>query len=185
MHSSAIINIGRDNMNNVYDIFKQFMDTYDLYPHEVPDHPGYTCDRLGSVYKPDGSKIKPFESLGYDQVYMKNKDGKRSIKGVHQVVSMTFDPDYYPGCVVHHKDENKKHNWDDNLKVESRSDHSRHHANPQAILEWIKKNDGPVNKGKKMSPEFCEKCRQSALNRKDSRTFHGNQYVNQDGSEKK
>lgn len=172
-------------MNNVYDIFKQFMDTYDLYPHEVPNHPGYTCNRLGSVYKPDGSKMKPFESSGYDQVYMKNEAGKRSIKGVHQVVSMTFDPDYYPGCVVHHKDENKKHNWDENLKVESRGDHSRHHANPQAMLEWQKKNGGPVNKGQKMSDEFREKCRQSALNRNNTNTFHGNQYVNRDGSKKK
>lgn len=82
-------------------------------------------------------------------------------------------------------DENKKHNWDGNLEVESRSNHSRHHANPQAILEWQKKNGGPVNKGQKMSDEFREKCRQSALNRKDSRTFHGNQYVNRDGSKKK
>ena len=78
---------------------------------------------------------------------------------------MTFKPEYYPGCVVHHKDENKGHNYAENLEVESRNDHSRHHANPDAMLEWQKKNGGPVNKGQKMSAEFCEKCRQSALNR--------------------
>lgn len=148
----------------IFEIFDTFMKTYDLYPHPVPNHPGYTCDRLGSVYRPDGSKIKPFESSGYDQVYMKNEDGDRSIKGVHQVVSMTFDPDYYPGCIVHHKDENKKHNYADNLKVESNSDHARHHADPQKLIDYMKKH-GPINKGKKMSPEFCEKCRQSALKR--------------------
>lgn len=151
--------------NKIFNIFDTYLNLYDLYPKEVPGHPGYTCSRIGNIYKPDGSRAIPFKSSGYDQVYMKNEKGDRSIKGVHQVVSMTFDPKYYPGCVVHHKDENKKHNWDDNLKVESRVEHSRHHANPLQLINWMQANGGPINKGKKMSPEFCEKCRKSALKR--------------------
>lgn len=160
---------------NIFGIFDEFMTTYDMYPHPVPNHPGYMCDRLGNVYRPNGTRIDPFESSGYDQVYMKNEEGKRSIKGVHQVVSMTFNPEYYQGCVVHHEDENKKHNTWDNLKVESVSEHSRHHANPKNIIAYINEH-GPYNKGMKMSPEFCEKCRQSALKRTD-RKFYGNQYT--------
>lgn len=172
-------------MNSYYDMLDLIMSYFDLYPHDVPNYPGYTCDTSGNVYRPDGSRIKPFNSSGYKQVYMKDEDGKRAIKGVHQVVAMTFKPEYYPGCVVHHKDENKGHNYAENLEVESRNDHSRHHANPDAMLEWQKKNGGPVNKGQKMSDEFREKCRQSALNRKDPRVFYGNQYMNRDGSKKK
>ena len=151
---------------SLFDVFNTFMNTYDFYPHPVPNHPGYMCDRLGNVYKPNGQRITPFESSGYDQVYMRNDDDKRSIKGVHQVVMMTFgDDEYYPGCVVHHKDENKKHNTWDNLEVESRSDHSRHHADPQRLRDYIAKN-GPANKGKTMDQAFRDKCRISALNRK-------------------
>ena len=144
--------------------FDEFMTMYD-FPREVPDHPGYFCDRKGVIYKENGVRIKPFESSGYDQVYMRDKNNKRSIKGVHQVVSMTFDPEFYKGCVVHHKDENKKHNVDTNLKVESCSEHARHHADPQHLIKWQKEHGGPTNKGKKMSPEFCEKCRKSAIKR--------------------
>lgn len=171
---------------NIFETFDTFMKVYDLYPHPVPNHPGYTCDRLGSVYRPDGSKINPFKSLGYDQVYMKDDNGKRSIKGVHQVVSMTFDQAYYPGCVVHHEDENKEHNWFENLTVESREDHSRHHASPDALIRYNKEN-GPANKGKKMSKDFCDKCRISALKRHQNEPnngFTGNQFVNTDRSPK-
>lgn len=164
------------------DDFDKFITAYD-FPREVPDHPGYFCDRQGTIYRKNGVRIKPFKSSGYDQVYMRDKDNKRSIKGVHQVVSMTFDPSYYPGCVVHHIDENKKNNTDTNLRVESPSEHARHHASPDSLIKYTKEH-GPHNKGKKMSPEFCEKCRQSALNRKDRRGFSGNQYVNKDGTRK-
>ena len=170
-------------MEDLYDLFRQFMDTYDLNPHYIPGFPGYQCDRTGNIYRPDGTPIKPFNSSGYKQVYLKNENGERDIKGVHQIVAMTFDEKFYPGCVVHHKDEDKHHNWDENLEVESRNEHSHHHADPDRLRKYISDN-GPVNKGKKMSPEFCEKCRQSALNRKDNQKFHGNQFVNSDGSKK-
>ena len=59
-----------------------------------------------------------------------------------------------------------------NLEIKSRSEHSRYHADATALIEYSKKN-GPHNKGKKMSAEFCQKCRQSAL----KRGFNGNQYT--------
>ena len=168
-------------MENIYNIFNEFMNTFDLYPHEVPGYPGYTCDRMGNVYRPDGTKIRPFKSSGYEQVYMKDEHNNRSVKGVHQVVSMTFDPEYYPGCVVHHIDENKKHNEAYNLKVESNSDHARHHANPENLIKHIREH-GPHNKGKKMTQEFCEHCREAALKRKNK--FRGNQFVDALGNPK-
>lgn len=172
-------------MENVYNLFKQFMDQYDLNPHDIPNYPGYQCDRTGNVYRPNGSRVTPFNSSGYKQAYLKDEEGNRSVKGIHQLIAMTFDEEYYDGCVVHHKDENKCHNWDENLEVESREEHSRHHADPSRLANYINEY-GPANKGKKMSPEFCEKCRQSALNRKDNqnRKFQGNQFVNADGSKK-
>ena len=109
-------------MDNIYNTFNEFMNIFDLYPHEVPGYPGYTCDRMGNIYKPNGSKIKPFRSKGYVQVCMKDEHNTTVVKGVHQVVAMTFDPGYYAGCVVHHIDEDKIHNEACNLKIESRSE---------------------------------------------------------------
>jgi len=144
-------------------IWKQLYE-YDFELKQIPGYPGYKCNRSGDVFRPDGSKIKPFQSNGYLQVYLINDKGKRSIKGVHQVVSMTFDSRYYPGCIVHHKDEDKKHNHLANLKPESISEHTRHHADPSRLTKWIAKN-GPINKGKRMSESFKNKCRESALKR--------------------
>lgn len=166
-------------MDNVYDVFNQFMTQYDLYPHDIPGFPGYQCDRMGTIYNPDGSVKDPYNSGGYNNVYIPDVNGKKTVKGVHQLVAMTFKEEYYPGCVVHHKDENKRHNWDENLQIESKEEHSRHHANPQAMFDWQKEHGGPANKGKAMSEESREKCRQSALNRTDGKNheFYGNQYT--------
>ena len=62
------------------------------------------------------------------------------------------------------KDEDTTNNNVENLEIQSRSEHGKHHANADPIIKYIKKN-GPANKGKKMSPEFCEHCRQAALKR--------------------
>lgn len=172
---------------NLYDVFSRFMSNYDLYPKPVPGHPGYSVDPFGNVFKPDNTITKQFNSCGYKQVRMINADGDRSIKGVHQVVAMTFDENYYDGCVVHHIDENKHNNYIENLESISKSEHSRHHANPAALQKYIGEN-GPANRGKEMPQEFKDKCRQSALNRRTNcqscGKFTGNQYMNADGSRK-
>lgn len=168
---------------------KAWLDWMRLYYSEkrsVPGYDNFEVDRAGNVYK-DGIPVVPFNSSGYLQICLTSPGKRRVVKGVHQVISMTFDPNYYEGCVVHHYDENKHNNRYVNLIVESRVDHSRHHADPNRLVDYIKIN-GPVNKGKKMSKEFCEHCRQSALKRaerdKINHVQKGNQFRNADGSKK-
>lgn len=156
-----------NDMNNVdiYKLFNEFLSRYDLYPKPVPGHPGYTATQLGHVYKPDGSEAKQFNSCGYKQVRMIDDTGNRSIKGVHQVVAMTFDECYFPDCVVHHIDEDKHNNCLETLQCDTRSNHSRMHANPAPLQKKYIKENGPANKGKHGTQEFRDKCRQSTLNR--------------------
>jgi hypothetical protein len=118
------------------------------------------------------------------------------IKGVHQIVAMTFIDEYYDGCHVHHKDENKHNNRIFNLEILSHSDHARLHSDPSRLVNYVKKN-GPPNKGKKMSAEFCEKCRVSAIRRAErekklgithayelQKRIHINQFMNVDGTKR-
>ena len=52
------------------------------------------------------------------------------------------------------------------------SEHSRHHADPSALIKYAKEH-GPVNKGQKMSDEFREHCRISALKRAERERAEG------------
>lgn len=169
--------------DNVYDIFNQFLTVYNLYPQPIPGYPGYQCDQLGNIFHPNGHKIIPFNSCGYKQVCVYDSNHKKYVKGVHQLVSQTFDPAFYDGCVVHHRNEIKTDNYLENLEVTSRSEHSRHHADPTRLLNYTKIH-GPHNKGKRMSDEFREHCRLGAINRwrtYQSR-FTGNQFVDGNGN---
>lgn len=158
---------------------------------QIDNFSNYYVDDEGNVYKKDMTKIKPFNSNGYFQVYMRDDENKRHVFGVHQVVAMAFLPDYFEGCVVHHKDEDKHNNKVENLQIEYRSNHSRHHADPTVLTKYIKEH-GSYNKGMKMSEEFREKCRQSALKRVERKraenqtgfAFHGNQFVDKYGNKK-
>lgn len=169
------------NDNEIYEVFNEFMTFGDFYPKQVPGCSQYKVDRFGKVFRNDMTEITPFNSCGYKQVYMRDDTGKKRVLGVHQVVGMTFLPEYFDGCVVHHIDENKHNNYDVNLVVMSKSDHSRKHADPSHLIEHQRKF-GPYNKGMKMSAEYCEKCRQSALNRDYEYKFYGNQYIDADGN---
>ena len=156
-------------------------------PKEIPYYPGYKCDPFGNVWNLEGKLLKQFNSNGYKQILLHDSEGKRSIKGVHQIVAMTYSSDWFEGCVVHHIDENKRNNYIGNLKCETLQEHTRYHADPTCLIEWSKTHS-PHNKGKKMSPEFCEKCRQSAkhrkINLKNKRRFYGNQYRDDQGNPK-
>ena len=59
---------------------------------------------------------------------------------------------------------NKTNNNYDNLECKSRSEHSKEHANPEPIIKYNKEN-GPINKGKKMSKAYKQKCKESAIRR--------------------
>lgn len=36
---------GEFMFDNVYDIFNEFLTTYNLYPQPIPGYPGYQCDQ--------------------------------------------------------------------------------------------------------------------------------------------
>lgn len=111
-----------------------------------------------------GIKMKPFMSNKYYQVYLIDRTGSGHIFGVHTVVAMKY-LDYYEGCVIHHEDGDPHNNAVSNLVVMSRSEHSRSHIKDAHFLAEYIRTNGPANKGKKMSPEFCQKCSISAKKR--------------------
>ena len=107
---------------------------------------------------------------------MVDDDGKPHVFGVHSVIAREHCPEWFPKCVVHHKDGNQHNNHADNLECMSNAKHSRHHANPEAMIHRAK-TAGPANKGKHMSEEFCRKCSESAKRR----GFNGNQFIDKHG----
>lgn len=170
-----------------YSAYLAFCNEY-YKPREVPGFPKFSITRHGDVYK-DGIEIKPFNSNGYLQIALDSRRKTRVIKGVHQIVAMTFIDEYYEGCHVHHKDENKHNNDVSNLEILDPQVHEKLHAKPDKLINYVKKNGSPT-KGMKMSKEFCEKCRISALKRSERekslgmKHSHGNQFINPDGSRK-
>ena len=139
--------------------------------------PNYDVDENGVVYK-DGKIITPFKSNNYLQVLLFDCQHHRHIFGVHTVVAMKYMPDFEKGCVVHHIDGNPHNNILSNLRIYSRSEHSKlHNLGNTTLAKYIKKF-GPSNKGKKMSEQFCEKCSESAK----KRGFNGNQYRDKFGN---
>lgn len=127
-------------MHNPYDIFNTFMTTYDLYPKPIPQYPNYQVDRMGNVYDMNDVKIRPYhydDGEHYDSIYLRDEQNKPHVFGIHQLVAMTFLPDYYPGCIVHHKDENKYNNWDTNLEITNRSEHTSHHHSKYNPIETV------------------------------------------------
>lgn len=164
-------------------------------PKPIPGYSDVLVNVYGETFKQDLTPLHQFNSSGYKQIIAHSDEtGKRRILGVHQAVAMTFDNKYYPECIVHHLDENKTNNCLWNLRVESNSDHARHHADPSAMIKYVKEH-GPANKGVKMSDEFREKCRQSAIKRVEreraegikrghSGVYKGNKFRNADGSKK-
>lgn len=144
---------------------------------QIPNFSNYKISDDGKLYKLDDSEIKPFKSNDYLQVCLFDDGHNKHIYNVHQVIAMAFCEDYFKGCVVHHIDENKHNNCANNLKVYSRFEHSRMHCDKNILAEYTRLN-GPANKGKKMSKEFCEKCRHSA----SKRGFNGNQFIDKYGN---
>ena len=145
-------------------------------------YPDYDVTKDGTVYK-NGKIMKPFKSNKYDQVLLFDTNHKRKVCGVHVVVAMKY-LDYFDGCVVHHIDGNTQNNSLKNLEVQTRKEHSTMHGAGR-IIPYDRTKRVPWNKGKKMSREFCMKCREATKRRKESgRIFWGNQYVDRYGNRK-
>lgn len=142
----------------------------DLSPRIVPGFSNYYVDGYGNVYRSDMSLIPPFNSNGYKQVCLKDDNNKRRVLGVHQVVAMAF-LEYFNGCVVHHMNEDKAMNVLYNLKVETKEEHARHHANPSYMIEYIRIHGVPY-KCTHPSEESRRKMSESAK----KRGFNGNQF---------
>lgn len=136
------------------------------YMAVVPKYEDYIVDIFGNVYKISGcKKLSQFNSNKYRQVLLRDRlKHKRSIKGVHQVVAMSFLDNYFDGSVIHHIDENPKNNNVLNLECMTKSDHCKHHARSENFTNYIKEH-GVWNKGRTMSDEFRQHCRESALKR--------------------
>lgn len=125
----------------------------------------YSVSETGDIYDKKYQRYsKSFKSNKYLQCRLVDNEGQIHIMGVHVAVAMFHSPDYYPGCVVHHKDENTLHNDIANLECLDRSEHSAKHADSERLANYIRVQ-GPWNKGKKMSIEFCQKCSDSAKRR--------------------
>ena len=125
----------------------------------------YFVSTDGKVYTGLLEEIKPFNSNGYYQVKLRDDDNVPQVKGVHQLVAMTFLSSYRNGCVVHHVDEKRHNNTLSNLQVMSNAEHASLHYDTEK-LSAICKNRTPWNKGKKMTDTFRQHCRESALKRK-------------------
>ena len=111
----------------LYTIFDAFLRYGDWYPHPIPGYPNYQIDRFGNLFDANNNRIRPYQYENqYDIVELTNSTGRR-VFGVHQLVAMTFNSDWFPGCIVHHVDENKYNNNDWNLECMSRAEHARLH----------------------------------------------------------
>lgn len=121
-------------MDEWYKFFKLAFAVSSLYEtRTIPKYPRYSIDRLGNVYDSNGDSVKIYhynDDEHYDSVYLKDDNGKPHVVGIHVLISMTFDPEYYSGCIVHHINEDKYDNVDTNLEVTDRSTHGyMHHHN--------------------------------------------------------
>lgn len=142
--------------------------------------PDYDVTTSGKVFKGD-VEVKPFKSNKYLQVVLFDTNHKKYVYGVHTVVAMKYIDGFYKGCVVHHKDKNTHNNNVENLQILSRKSHSQLHAKGDMRLANYIKQNGPANKGKKMSEEFCKHCSESAK----ARGFNGNQFIDKYGNRRR
>ena len=95
----------------------------------------YIVNRDGSIFKKDGTPVKIFKSNKYLQCCLFDDEGGKHIMGVHAVIAMFYDDDWYKGCVVHHKDGDQHNNHVDNLEVMSRNEHTIQHQKEHTIFD--------------------------------------------------
>lgn len=150
-------------------------------------YPNYDITEDGKVFK-DGIEMMPFRSNKYLQVLLYDTEHKRHIFGVHTLVAMVYLPDFYVGCIVHHKDKNCHNNNVDNLEIMSRSEHARKHGKEYCACGEYSKIHGSWNKGKHLSEthktKLSEAYKRNLSKMPMHRMFYGNQYVDEYGNQK-
>ena len=125
----------------------------------------YSVSETGDIFDKKYQRYsRVFKSNKYLQCRLVDDEGQIHIMGVHVAIAMFHLSDYYPGCVVHHRDEDTTHNVASNLECMDRGKHSAMHVNPDHLCNYVRTH-GPWNKGMQMSPEFCQKCSDSAYHR--------------------
>jgi len=67
------------------------------------------------------------------------KNGVGTTFRVHRLVAMLFCPDYFDGCEVHHKDENRQNNRVDNLVCMTKLEHLQEHGNGMKMIKKVDK----------------------------------------------
>ena len=107
----------------------QYLKTCENKAQPIPQYPDYYIDLFGNVTDSSGKPVTIYHYLNeYDSFMVRRKNGSPTILRVHQAVAMTYLPDWFEGCIVHHIDGNKYNNNVNNLRCETRAEHSRHHG---------------------------------------------------------
>lgn len=137
----------------------------------------YLVTEDGQIYdrQNDLKPIKQFKSNGYTQCCIFDENGKHVV-GVHSVVAQAYCSDWFEGCVVHHKDENKHNNKASNLECFARDTHSKMHQ-PKKYFDktcicptckksfiWTGKRQSHYYRDHHKYGPFC--CRECATHRK-------------------
>lgn len=87
----------------------------------------YEITKDGKVYdKKQNTWLKSYIQDGY-VFYRIVDDNGIHLTGAHNLIAQTYCNDWFDGCVVHHKDENKLNNNIDNLQCMTRAEHIRLH----------------------------------------------------------
>lgn len=92
---------------------------------------------MGHLFDANGVRIEPYTYKNqYHLAYIRDINNNPHTVGIHQLVAMTYDPNWFPGCVVHHIDEDKFNNIDQNLISTNRSNHAKLH-NPYKYADVV------------------------------------------------
>ena len=90
----------------------------------------YIITKDGQIFDKlhENKPIKYFKSNKYLQCCIYDENGKH-VMGVHNVIAQAFSPNWFEGCVVHHKDNNQHNNNINNLQCLDQAMHGKFHSN--------------------------------------------------------
>lgn len=109
-------------------------------PVRIDGYEHYEVSEAGEVYNiATGRKITSWQnSQRYHRIRL-YKDGKSKDFYVHRIVALTFHDCPGEGYEVHHKDNNRSHNWKDNLEWLTRAENMAHVHTGWLNRKWAKK----------------------------------------------